>query len=208
MLKSDGRSCKCGGVFTEASGRFSTPGWPERYPMADFDCEWSVNLPNPEATIQFTIDSSAYGINGHSPCSSDYVQFFDGMGQDSTSMYKLCKFDIPPRPIVTSTSQGRVVFRGSHRTTRPASRVGVQVLYITVEPTTAPPPTTTAPTTNPPTEALETRSCNVDNGGCDHVCSERSSQVTCSCREGFRLQPDGLTCTGEFVAPLAAIYLF
>ncbi|CAI8042365.1 Tolloid-like protein 2 [Geodia barretti] len=150
MLTSDGRTCKCGGVFTDASGSFSTPNWPVRYPNENFECEWMVSLLNPEATILFTIDDTAYGINGRSPCPTDHVQFFDGMGNDAASMGKLCKFDRPSDPLVTSTSEGKVIFRGSRQSTRPVSRVGVMVHYTTVMPITAPPPTTTA-TTNPPT---------------------------------------------------------
>ena len=151
MLTSDGRTCKCGGVFTDASGSFSTPNWPVRYPNENFECEWMVSLPNPEATILFTIDDTAYGINGRSPCPTDHVQFFDGMGNDAASMGKLCKFERPSDPLVTSTSEGKVIFRGSRQSTRPVSRVGVMVHYTTVMPITAPPPTTTVLITNPPT---------------------------------------------------------
>lgn len=219
MLKPDGRTCKCGGVFTEASGSFSTPFWPARYPNENFDCEWTVSLPNSDATIQFAIDDTAYGINGRSPCPTDFVQFFDGVSDNADSLYKLCKFDRPSEPIVTSTSEARVVFKGSRTSNRPASRVGIMVHYTTVTPITASsqtttttattnPPTTTATTTNPPattattnpptTEAL--RSCSVDNGGCDHVCSQRgTSGVSCSCRQGYRLHTDGQSCMGRFL---------
>ena len=78
-------------------------------------CEWIVDLTNPEATIQFTIDESAYGINGRSPCPTDYVMFFDGMSEDSSMMNKLCKYDLPDTPIITSTSQGKVMFSGTKK---------------------------------------------------------------------------------------------
>ena len=237
MLKPDGRTCKCGGVFTEASGSFSTPFWPARYPNENFDCEWTISLPNSDATIQFAIDDTAYGINGRSPCPTDFVQFFDGVSDNADSLYKLCKFDRPSEPIVTSTSEARVVFKGSRASNRPASRVGVMVHYRTVTPITASsqttattattnppttsaattnPPTTSAATTNPPTSAATTntpttsattnppateavRSCSVDNGGCDHVCSQRgTSGVSCSCRQGYRLHTDGQSCMGRF----------
>ena len=44
ILDDDGRSCKCGGVFTAASGSFSTPGWPHSYPQEN-ECVWKVDLP-------------------------------------------------------------------------------------------------------------------------------------------------------------------
>ena len=82
--------------------------------------------------IEFTIDDSAYGINGRDPCPTDYIQFFDGTGSNANSMYKLCKFENPGL-ITTSSSQARVVFAGSVNPYRPASRVGVRVTYRTVD---------------------------------------------------------------------------
>ena len=82
--------------------------------------------------IQFVIDTSAYGINGRHPCTKDYIQFFNGLQQSATSLYKLCKFD-NPGPIRTSTSTARVVFAGSVNSNRPSSRVGVRVSYNIVD---------------------------------------------------------------------------
>ena len=39
-------------------------------------------------------------------------------------------------------------------------------------------------------------SCDVNNGGCDHVCSDTGMGVSCHCREGYRLLSDGATCQG------------
>ena len=114
-----------------ASGGFSTPGWPANYPMDDFECEWIIELPNTGAQIQFTIDDSAYGINGRDPCPSDYIEFYDGTDGNAVSMHKLCKF-MNPGPFTTSSSRARVVFAGSNRRTRPSSRVGVHVMYDTM----------------------------------------------------------------------------
>ena len=222
MLKPDGRTCKCGGVFTEASGSFSTPFWPARYPNENFDCEWTISLPNNDATIQFSIDDTAYGINGRSPCPTDFVQFFDGVSDNADSLYKLCKFDRPSEPIVTSTSEARVVFKGSQASNRPASRVGVMVHYRTVTPITASsqtttttattnPPTTSAATTNPPTTAGTTNptqtaaaavttpppvnECLVRNGGCQHECTDTPTSYYCSCRPGYSLDDNQRTCS-------------
>ena len=149
MLDVDGRSCKCGGMFYEASGSFSTPGWPIRYPQENFECEWMIDLPDPEATIEFTIDDTAYGINGRAPCPTDYITFLDGMDENAPSLHKLCKFDMPP-PFTTTSSQARVVFAGSIKPRRPKSRVGVHVMYNMVMPATVASPNTS--TTNSATE--------------------------------------------------------
>ena len=171
-----------------------------------------MSLPNPDATILFTIDDEAYGINGRSPCPTDYVQFFDGMGDDTASMNKLCKFDRPSQPLLTSTSEGKVVFKGSRNNARPHSRVGVMVHYTSVVPTTTPPPTTNSPTTNPstkttitnqPTTAATTSTpatpppineCLNRNGGCQHECIDTPTSYYCSCRPGYSLGNDRRTC--------------
>ena len=132
MLADNGYSCTvtCGGNLTGSSGSFQTPGWPNSYPQENFECEWIIDLPNSDARIEFTIDDSAYGINGRDPC-SDYIQFFDGIASNAVSLHKLCQFD-NPGPFVTSTSQARVVFVGTATSRRPKSRVGVSINYRSV----------------------------------------------------------------------------
>ena len=130
VLADNGHSCtvSCGGTLTGSSGSFQTPGWPNGYPQENFQCEWIINLPNSDASIEFTIDDSAYGIKGRASCPTDYIQFFDGTGSSAVSLHKLCKFD-NPGPFATSTSQARVVFVGTVRRNHPANRVGVKVDY-------------------------------------------------------------------------------
>ena len=117
------------------SGSFHTPMWPVKYPMDDFRCEWTINLPNNEAKIEFTIDGSAYGINGRHPCATDYIEFHDGSGSSARSISKLCQF-MNPGPITTTSSTATVVFVGTNRYNRPISRVGVQMMYTTIAPGT------------------------------------------------------------------------
>ena len=114
-----------------ANGSFQTPGWPRNYPQENFQCEWIIELPNTGAVIEFTIDRSAYGINGRPPCASDYIEFYDGTGSDAHSMHKLCKFK-KPGAFTTTSSQARIVFVGSVNSNRPRSRVGVKVDYTSV----------------------------------------------------------------------------
>ena len=130
FLAADGRSCKCGGALTGASGSFQTPGWPWSYPQENFKCEWIIRLPNCSRRIEYTIQSP-YGISGRAPCSNDYIEFFDGINDSSTSLHKLCHF-MNPGSITTSFSRARVVFVGNYNPHRPRSRVGVKVAYKTV----------------------------------------------------------------------------
>ena len=121
----------CGGRLTAASGSFQTPGWPTSYPQENFQCEWIIELPSSASRIQFTVDDSAFGINGRAPCTNDRIQFFDGNGN---SLEMVCGarrlYNFPP--ITTTSSRARVVFTGSENPSRPRSRVGVRVTYRTV----------------------------------------------------------------------------
>ena len=133
VLASDGRSCNliCGGRLTATSGSFQTPGWPNNYPQENFQCEWTIELPSSAGSITFTIDDSAFGINGRAPCTNDHIQLFDGTTSNANSLLKLCghanayNFE----PITTTSTRARVVFTGSVNPSRSASRVGVKVEY-------------------------------------------------------------------------------
>lgn len=118
----------CGGRLTSTSGSFQTPGWPSNYPQRNFECEWTIDVPVTGYAVKFNIDTTAYGINGRSPCSRDYLQFFDGLSSGASSLHKLCKFD-NPGAITASSSEARVVFVGSRNSARPSSRVGARVTY-------------------------------------------------------------------------------
>ena len=138
-LDSDGRSCTpqsgCGGLLTTASGSFQTDGWPVSYPFENFQCEWIIRLPNSGSRIRFTIDETAFGIKGRSPCPSDHIEFFDGTSSNAFSLNKICGIiDHYPSglPIITTTSSvARVVFTGSDLS-RGSKRVGIKVDYETV----------------------------------------------------------------------------
>ena len=123
----------CGGRLTTASGSFHTPGWPDNYPQENFQCEWIIELPSSASIIEFTVDDSAFGVNGRAPCTKD-IQFFDGTTSNADSLLKLCNLprNYDFQPITTTSSRARVVFTGSINSRRPASRVGVKVDYQTV----------------------------------------------------------------------------
>ena len=138
ILDSDGHTCliECGGMLTTASGSFQTPGYPDSYPFENFQCEWFIELPNSAATIEFTIDDSAFGIKGQPPsCPTDHIEFFDGTANNAPSLNKICglsrhyDFNIPTT--TTSSSVARVVFTGTDLN-RGDSRVGVKVDYTTL----------------------------------------------------------------------------
>ena len=150
-LDVDGRSCiadsvqpVCGGVLTTATGSFQTPGYPVSYPFENFQCEWIIQLPNTGATIEFTIDETAFGIKGKPPCSDpehNHIEFFDGISDNAVSLNKICGINVVGHwpsglpTITTTSSEAKVVFTGNDIHRNP-SRVGVKVNYKTVSGTT------------------------------------------------------------------------
>ena len=139
MLQPDGHSCRCGDILTAASGSFHTEGWPRAYRPGNFQCEWTIQLPNNDATIQFTMNQTVFGINGNPSalCPTDYIQFFDGTSSNSNSLDKICgvlsHYGGTLPVISTTSSSARVVFTGSNLR-RPLSRVGVKVDYVSIVP--------------------------------------------------------------------------
>lgn len=39
------------------------------------------------------------------------------------------------------------------------------------------------------------QSCEINRGGCEHFCHQDSETIRCSCKEGYRLDEDGLSCS-------------
>lgn len=39
--------------------------------------------------------------------------------------------------------------------------------------------------------------CTIDNGGCEQDCSNTDGSFLCSCKAGYALSDNGLTCDGE-----------
>ena len=38
--------------------------------------------------------------------------------------------------------------------------------------------------------------CEINNGGCEHNCTNIIASFVCSCRDGYNLTMNGLNCTG------------
>ena len=218
-LDADGHSCTadpigplCGGLLTAASGSFQTPDWPTSYPFENFQCEWFIELPNSAATIEFTIDDSAFGIKGRPPCTTNHIEFFDGTGNSAPSLNKICgvlRFYDDNLPVVTtSSSLARVVFTGTDES-RQASRVGVKVDYRTIQGRCMHSEHIHTPITIHSTLyfqfvhhlcyiTADVDECLVNNGGCSQLCVDTADSFECACNAGFSLEADGTTCTGKY----------
>ena len=138
----------CGGRLTTASGSLQSPNWPQTYPV-DIECEWTIELPDPNNRISLSFNDQAFGLAGLMPaCSKDTLTIYDGLG--NTAIRTLCDTAIPI-DITTTSNTARVKFIAG-----PAhgpARLGFRITYNTIVPPTTQPPTTrpTTATTQPPT---------------------------------------------------------
>ena len=130
-LRRNGASCipYCSETFTSQNGSFQTPSWPEYYPE-DFDCKWIIDLSdtsvNATSVIVFIVNTTAYGMLSN--CSIEYIEFFDGISANSSSLGRYCGRN-PPPALLTSGLQATVVFHA--HTEHPNDLQGVRVTYNT-----------------------------------------------------------------------------
>ena len=121
----------CAETFTTVNGSFHTPSWPEYYPQ-NFNCDWTIDLSgssdvlNKNALIVFTINSTAFSISSN--CSVDYIEFFDGIHSNSSSLGRYGGRNAPP-VIATTGLQVRVIFHA--HTEHESGLQGVGVTYVT-----------------------------------------------------------------------------
>ena len=45
----------------------------------------------------------------------------------------------------------------------------------------------------------------MNNGRCDHTCTDTQSGISCSCRNGYRLLSDGKSCKGKATLIITAV---
>ena len=140
----------CGGNFTTANGTLQTPNWPQTYPI-NIDCKWFIQLPSADKVVEISCgEKEPYGIAGTQPdCEKDYITFYDGHTQRSSSYGPYCGFT-KPSTIRMSSNLAKVVFHAG--SSHSSSWKGAQFTFRSVDSTTAPPPSPTIlpQTTLPP----------------------------------------------------------
>ena len=145
-------SVTCGGNFTTANGTLQTPNWPQTYPN-NIDCEWFIWLPNADKVVEISCgEKEPYGIAGtHPDCTKDYITFYDGHTQQSSSYGPYCGFTKPSN-IKMSSNLAKVVFHAgsSHSSSRKGAQCTFRSVDIPITSTTAPPRPTTLPSTTLP----------------------------------------------------------
>ena len=46
---------------------------------------------------------------------------------------------------------------------------------------------------------LDRNECETDNGGCDHKCVNKNGTFECKCNDGYKLEDDKKTCSGNIL---------
>ncbi|XP_059488336.1 cubilin-like isoform X2 [Neocloeon triangulifer] len=89
----------CGGVFTEASGMFSSPNYPLTYPNSR-TCVYKIAQPLHKAIILEFLD---FELEQHANCVHDYVEIRDGAEETSQFMGRFCGVVSKKPPVTLST---------------------------------------------------------------------------------------------------------
>ncbi|XP_053524644.1 deleted in malignant brain tumors 1 protein-like [Artibeus jamaicensis] len=101
----------CGGLLTNASGSFSSPWYPNKYPT-NVTCAWDIQVDH-RAHVKLTFDMLALeNIYG---CPHNFVEIFDGPQSESLSLGRFCS---GITPVFTSSSHRlTVVFHSNDNVT-------------------------------------------------------------------------------------------
>ncbi|WAR06690.1 CUBN-like protein, partial [Mya arenaria] len=80
----------CGGDFTSRSGAFTSPGYPNSYPI-NTECVWTVSV-SPGNKVQLSF--SVFDLETHDNCNYDYIELHEGeLG--GPLLGRFCGNDIP-----------------------------------------------------------------------------------------------------------------
>ncbi|XP_071156308.1 cubilin-like isoform X2 [Mytilus edulis] len=91
-------SAACGGVLTEDTDSFTSPGHPNTYPHG-VNCTWQIRV-SPGHVIRLTFNT--FSIEDNSGCRFDYVQVFDNAtATPGSGLGRKCGSTIPP--VLTSS---------------------------------------------------------------------------------------------------------
>lgn len=92
----------CGGILTHPEDTFSTPDFPNRYPI-NTQCNWTIQvLPGNNIEVTFL----EVDIEKGGDCNYDFVRVFDGLEEDAPVITNLC--GRTDKPIVLTSSQNIV----------------------------------------------------------------------------------------------------
>ncbi|KAM5322410.1 scavenger receptor cysteine-rich domain-containing protein DMBT1-like isoform 2-T2 [Glossophaga mutica] len=97
----------CGGLLTNASGSFTSPWYPEKYPT-NMTCAWDIWVDD-RARVKLTFDMLA--LENAQGCPHDFVEIFDGPQGESFSLGRFCSGSTPV--FTSSSNRLTVVFHSN-----------------------------------------------------------------------------------------------
>ncbi|KAI6227549.1 putative cubilin [Aphelenchoides fujianensis] len=102
----------CGAVFTDRSGRFTSPGYPDRYPSQLY-CVYDIVQPDDGQGVRLVFDAfDVENVASRADCGFDVVrvyEFYDNEREHGRLLGEFCGVR-PPPPILVQSNRLSVVF--------------------------------------------------------------------------------------------------
>lgn len=158
----------CGGVLNGRHGVIQSPNFPETYPN-NLHCVWNITVSSGHRVrIQFT----AFDVEYFKYCEYDWISMRSGNSTFGLfcGSKKGVHNHIPPDSSISPTNEVTLIFHSDY--SNEERYRGFRAHY----------------------SAVDADECKSSNGGCDHYCHNYIGGHYCSCRAGYRLQPDKKSC--------------
>ncbi|XP_048462936.1 cubilin [Rhincodon typus] len=97
----------CGGELLGPKGRFSSPGYPDRYPHNQ-ECIWVIHGDS-GSSIELTIHE--FDVEYHQTCNFDVLEVYGGPDITSVRLAQLCRTRPPNNPLVVSSTGNYITVR-------------------------------------------------------------------------------------------------
>lgn len=163
---------KCGGNRSGFFGVIKSPNFPNTYPN-NVHCVWNITVPKGHRIrIRFTVIDIEFFFQ----CDYDWLSLRSGnstLGRFCGSKHKTINkhhSKLPKEYVISPTNECTITFHSDY--SNEESYAGFRAHYI----------------------AVDEDECKSENGGCDHHCHNYIGSHYCSCRLGYKLQPDGKSC--------------
>lgn len=157
----------CGGALNGRHGIIQSPNFPDTYPN-NLHCVWNITVATGyRVKIRFT----AFDVEYFKYCEYDWISMRSG----NSTHGKFCGSKkgvhrIPHDQLISPTNEVTLIFHSDYSNEEVYK--GFRAHY----------------------SAVDADECKRDNGGCDHYCHNYIGGHYCSCRPGYRLQPDKKSC--------------
>ena len=124
---------RCGDVFLQHRGEFSSLNFPDRYPRQT-RCVWKIST-DPNRRIALGIINNDFNVevgSNHYSCDYDSVSVFDGTNKNSRSLGRFCgNIDFPRtfRTVFSTTSNLYIEFKSDHIVEKSGFRLQYSVFF-------------------------------------------------------------------------------